>query len=165
MTVSIRNAPLARAACAGPRRRQDSAPALFRLLADSALSRAALAACGAAVAIVDAEDPGWPVAHLNPAFERLFGHRECDVRGQSLVALVLGRTAELQSRLLEAMHGPQEISALHKNGAQLEVDLVLGPVHDSSGRLTHWVVTFTDCSERARLRAELSMQKKPLRVA
>lgn len=166
MTVSLRNAPVARAAChGGPVRRQDSAPALFRLLADSALSRAALAACGAAVAVVDAQDTRWPIAYLNPAFERLFGYRECDVGGQALLSLILDRETAPQEQLLDAVHTPQEIRARHKAGRRLSVEIVLGPVHDSGGRLTHWAITFTDCSELARLRAELSMLKTPLRVA
>ncbi|HSH08487.1 MAG TPA: PAS domain-containing protein [Burkholderiales bacterium] len=166
MTVSLRNAPVARAAChGGPVRRQDSAPALFRLLADSALSRAALAACGAAVAVVDAQDTRWPIAYLNPAFERLFGYRECEVGGQALLSLILDRETAPQEQLLDAVHTPQEIRARHKAGRRLSVEIVLGPVHDSGGRLTHWAITFTDCSELARLRAELSMLKTPLRVA
>jgi len=165
MTVSLRSAPVARAACNGQVRRQDSAPALFRLLADSVLSRAALASCGAAVAIVDAQDARCPIAYLNPAFERLFGYRECEVRGQDVFSLIVDRQADLQDRLREAVRAPQELCARHKNGRPLDVEVVLGPVHDSGGRLTHWVVTFSDCSERARLRAELSMLKKPLRVA
>ena len=165
MTVSLRTAPSARAACHGQRRRQDSAPALFRLLSDSALSRAALTSCGVAVAIVDAQDARWPIIYLNPAFERLFGYRECEVGGQSLATLILDRDVELQELLLEAVGTARETCVVCKNGKRIEVGIALGPVYDSAGHLTHWVMTFTDRSELARLRAELEYLKKPRRVA
>jgi len=38
----------------------------------------------------------------------------------------------------------------------LRVEVVLGPVHDAGGRLTHWVLTFGDRTELARLRDELA---------
>ena len=38
--------------------RREAAPALFRLLADSALSRAALSACGLPLALVEADEIG-----------------------------------------------------------------------------------------------------------
>jgi PAS domain S-box-containing protein len=165
MTVSLKAAPIGRAACNRPIRRQESAPALFRLLADSALSRAALASCSAAVAIVDAQDARWPIAYVNPAFEDLFGHRDCEVSGQALEPLIFERESGLQDRLLDAVRAPHEICAIHKNGKRFDVELVLGPVYDSTGRLTHWVMTFSDRSELSRLRAEVEFLKKPLRVA
>jgi PAS domain S-box-containing protein len=164
MTDSFKAAPVARAACHGRSGRPVLAPALFRLLSDSAMSRAALASCGAAVAIVDAQNANWPIAYLNPAFERLFGHRDRDVGGEPLVSLILSREPGMQDLLLEAVQVPHEICATHKNGTQRNVEIVLGPVHDSGGRLTHWVMTFTDRSEIARLRAELATLK-PRRAA
>jgi len=153
MTVSFRTTPIA---CNGRNGRHDLAPALFRLLSDSAMSRAALASCGAAVAIVDAQDAAWPIAYLNPVFERLFGHRDVDVGGQSLIALIFGLDPQVQDRLLEAVRAPHDVCAAHKNGIPLEVEIVLGPVHDSNGRLTHWVLTCTDRTELAQLREEVA---------
>lgn len=153
MTISLR------AVTAGRNARHDSAPALFRLLSDSAMSRAALASCGAAVAIVDAQDANWPIAYLNPAFERLFGHRDHEVQHKAFVPLVLRRDPSVQDRMLEAVRARHEVCASHKNGAPLDVEVMLGPVHDASGRLTHWVLTFTDRSELTRLRGEVAALK------
>ena len=44
--------------------RPEAAPALFRLLSDSALSRAALGACGFPVALLDASAKGRPFSSL-----------------------------------------------------------------------------------------------------
>jgi len=153
MTVSLR------AVAAGRNARHESAPALFRLLSDSAMSRAALASCGAAVAIVDAQDANWPIAYLNPALERLFGHRDCETQGKSFVPLVLQRDAGAQDRMLEAVRARHEVSASHKSGTPLDVEAMLGPVHDTNGRLTHWVLTFADRSELTRLRGEVAALK------
>ena len=61
--------------------RREAAPALFRLLADSALSRAALSACGLPLALVEADAPGCPVTYVHAAFVSLFGYRESEWRG------------------------------------------------------------------------------------
>ena len=53
----------------------EAAPALYRLLTDSALSRAALGACGIPLAILDARIPARSVTYVNPAFETFFGVR------------------------------------------------------------------------------------------
>ena len=105
-----------------------------------------------------------PIAHLNPAFERLFGYRESEVRGKPFAPLILDHELALEDRLIDA-HTPQEIGAYHRDGTRLDVDVAIGPVHDSAGNLTHWVVTLSDCSELARLRAELARLQKPLRAA
>jgi len=120
------------------------------------MSRAALASCGVAVAIVDAQDARWPIAYLNPAFERLFGHREIEVHGQALLSLILHRAESVQDQLLDAVRAPHELRAIHKDGTALDVEIVMGPVHDCAGHLTHWVLTFSDHSELARLREELA---------
>ena len=168
MTVSLRLETPGRAAspgridCSGRLVRQvreDFAPALFRLLSDSVMSRAALAACGAAVAIVDARDAHWPIAYLNPAFERLFGHRDIEAHGRPLLSLILAHAEGVQDQLLEAVRAPHEVRAIHSNGTALDLEILMGPVHDSAGHLTHWVLTFADQSQLARLREELAAAK------
>ena len=65
-----------------------AAPALARLLADSALSRAAFAACGFPVALADASAKGKPLAYVNPSFEAFFGHRADEVLGRPVITLL-----------------------------------------------------------------------------
>ena len=55
--------------------KQGPAPALYRLLSDSALSRAALGACGVPIAMLDATAAERPVTHVNAAFETFFAER------------------------------------------------------------------------------------------
>jgi len=133
----------------------EPAPALFRLLSDSAMSRAALGACGFPLAILDAAAPLRPVTYLNPAFEGFFGYRCAEALGRPLAALVFHGDDALVHRLLAESSSRWQLRAWAKDGAVRHVELALGAVRSAEGRLTHWVVAFADRSEVERLRAEL----------
>jgi PAS domain S-box-containing protein len=138
----------------------DAAPALFRLLSDSALSRAALGACGVPLAILDASVVSRPVTYINPAFERFFGYRKSEVLGRSLAALIFHGDEPLLHRLLaESAASRWQLRSWGKDGALHHVELALGAVRSEEGRITHWVIGFTDRGEVERLRAELEAFK------
>src|SRR3954464_11324392 len=80
--------------------RPDSAPALYRLLAESALSRAALGSCGIPLALLDANAKSQPLTFVNAAFEAFFGYRETEALGRSLAGLVFRGDEPLVQRLL-----------------------------------------------------------------
>jgi PAS domain S-box-containing protein len=138
----------------------DAAPALFRLLSDSALSRAALGACGIPVAILDATVVSRPVTYVNPAFERFFGYRKSDSLGRSLAALIFHGDEPLLHRLLaQSAASRWQLRSWGRDGGLRHVELALGAVRSEEGRITHWVIGFTDRSEVERLRAELEALK------
>ncbi len=139
--------------------RREAAPALFRLLSDSALSRAALGACGFPLAIVDAATPTRPVSYANPAFEGFFGYKPGEVLGRPLAALLFRGDDALVHRLLAESASNWELKAWAKDGSVRHVELALGAVRSAEGRLTHWVVTLSDRGEVERLRAELAALK------
>jgi PAS domain S-box-containing protein len=133
---------------------RQQAPALARLLSDSALSRAALAACGFPVALADATAKGRPFTYVNSAFEAFFGYRADEVLGRPVITLLFpedeaaaGMFNDAPVRLL--------MRARRKDNAAAEVELSLGMVHGVDGRLTHWVLAFADRGEIARMREEL----------
>jgi PAS domain S-box-containing protein len=133
---------------------RQQAPALARLLSDSALSRAALAACGFPVALADATAKGRPFTYVNSAFEAFFGYRADEVLGRPVITLLFpedeaaaGMFNDAPARLL--------MRARRKDNAAAEVELSLGMVHGVDGRLTHWVLAFADRGEIARMREEL----------
>ena len=64
--------------------RREAAPALFRLLADSALPRAALYACGVPLALVEADAAGCTFSYASAAFESWLGSRWGEVRGSGV---------------------------------------------------------------------------------
>src|SRR5258706_4902780 len=145
----------------GSRPRQDgtralAAPALARLLSDSALSRAALAACGCPVALADASAKGRPFTYVNPAFESFFGYRGDEVLGRPAITLLFPEDEGAATMFNEAPVRLQ-MRARRKDGATAEVELSIGMVHGVDGRLTHWVLAFADRSEIARMREELRL--------
>lgn len=130
------------------------APALARLLSDSALSRAALAACGFPVALADATTKGRPLTYANPAFESFFGYRAGEVVGRPAITLLFPEDEAAASMFNEAPVRLQ-MRARRKDGSSAEVDLSIGMVHGVDGKLTHWVLAFADRSEIERMREEL----------
>jgi len=137
----------------------EAAPALFRLLSDSALSRAALGACGFPLAMLDAAAPARPVTYTNTAFEGFFGYRPADALGRPLAALLFRGDDALVHRLLAESVSRWELKAWAKDGTARHVELALSAVRSAEGRLTHWVVAFSDRTECERLRAELAALK------
>ncbi len=125
-------------------------PALARLLSESALYRAALGACGFPVAILDAADPARPVVYANAAFEEFFGYTEREVLGQPLAQLVLRGDEPLAHRLLAGSRAHWQISVWTKDGSTRRVETTIGAVRGPGERITHWVVAFAECAERAR---------------
>ena len=134
--------------------RPPAIPALARLLSDSALSRAALAACGFPVALADASAKGRPLTYVNPAFEAFFGYRADDVLGRPVITLLFPEADGAASMFNEAPSRVQT-RARRKNGTGAEVELSIGMVHGVDGLLTHWVLAFADRGEIARMQEEL----------
>jgi len=130
------------------------APALARLLADSALSRAALSACGFPVALSDAAAKGLPLTYVNPAFESFFGYRAEEVIGRPVITLLFPED-EGAAIMFKDAPARLRMHARRKSGAAAEVELSIGMVHGIDGRLTHWVLAFADRSEIARMQEEL----------
>ena len=137
-----------------PKGRAPQAPALARLLADSALSRAALAACGFPVALADATAKARPLTYVNSAFEVFFGYRADELLGRPVITLLFPEDEAAASMFNEAPARLQ-MRARRKDGSTADMELSIGMVHGADGRLTHWVLAFADRSELERLREEL----------
>lgn len=132
------------------------APALAQLLSDSALSRAALAACGFPVALSDASAKGRPITYVNPSFEAFFGYRADEVIGRPVITLLFPEADGAAGMFNEA---PARLNMLarRKDGSGAQVELSIGMVHGISGSLSHWVLAFADRSEIARMQEELQV--------
>ena len=79
-------------------RRPEVAPALFRLLAESALSRAALDACGVPLVLVDAAAEGNAISYVNRAFEAFFGYRAAEALGRPAANLLFSEIGRASCR-------------------------------------------------------------------
>jgi PAS domain S-box-containing protein len=134
--------------------RPEVAPALFRLLAEAALSRAALDACGLPVAIAEAAGLR-PISYVNQAFEAFFGYRAAEALGRPAPVL-LAMDAECAGRLFGEPAQSVVLRAQRKDCSLAYVEVSVGAVRGSDGRVTHWVLAFCDCTELEQLRARLS---------
>lgn len=122
-----------------------AAPALFRLLSDSALNRAALDVCAAPVAIMDACAPTYQVVYVNPAFEALFGHAGKEAVGRPARPLLVEDADVLLPWLPWGGEFSRiELACRHRDGSPIRVEAVAGDVRGTRGERTHWVLTFTD---------------------
>ncbi len=122
-----------------------AAPALFRLLSDSALNRAALDVCAAPVVIMDASATAYPVAYVNPAFEALFGYSSKEAIGRPARALLVADAEVLLGWLPWGGELPRvEIACRHRDGTAIHVEAVAGDVRGTRGERTHWVLTFLE---------------------
>jgi len=134
--------------------KQRVAPALARLLADSSLSRAALAACGFPVALADATAMGRPITYVNPSFDAFFGYRADEVLGRPVITLLFPESEGAADMFSDAPVRLQ-MRARCKDGSAADVTVSIGMVHGVDGLLTHWVLAFADRSEIARMQEEL----------
>ena len=133
--------------------RPEVAPALFRLLSESALFRAALGVCGFPVVLLDASSPALKVTYVNSAFAGYFGWHDHEAVGRPLPGLLLrGDEAKLK-RVLGDPDARWRLTAFAKDGEERHVELTVGAVRGADGSLTHWVLSFWD---RAPQPAELS---------
>ena len=113
---------------------------LEKLLADSALARAALRTCGFPLAIIDAAAADRTVVYANPAFEKFFGL----AADKPFALLVFHGDEALLHRLLAQAPARRDLQVWGKDGRTYNVELTLGAVRDAEGRLTHWTVGFAD---------------------
>src|SRR5918996_1113267 len=123
----------------------EAAPALYRLLSDSALS----------LAMLDAKAAARPVTYVNAVFEGFFGYRAAEALGRPLAALLFHGDEPLVHRLLAESSSRWKLRACGKDGAVRHVEISLGAVHSADGQLTHWIAAFADRREVEKLRSEL----------
>ena len=135
--------------------RPEVAPALFRLLAESALSRAALDACGVPVVLADAAAESPQISYVNRAFESFFGYRAAEALGRPVAGLLFANATDA-ARLFRASELQAQLEARRKDGSVAQVDVSIGAVRGVDGRVTHWVLAFSDRTELEQLRESLS---------
>ena len=131
----------------------DAAPALFRLLSDSALYRAAMSASRVPLALLDAADADLAFVFVNPAFERRCGYAGRDALGRpaSLVLAPCGEDASLGALLgltggsTAAAVGVRVACRVRRRDTTERVALAaFDPVRDNLGRVSHWIVALDD---------------------
>jgi len=133
---------------------------LRNALDDLRLYRRAIDASANTVILVSATRPGFPVVHVNPAFERMRGFTAAEVLGRSLLELGekepdQAAVAELRGAMRERREGHAAMRLRCKDGSELFAEVYIAPVNDREGRTTHYVMTQYDVTTAKRYEAEL----------
>jgi diguanylate cyclase len=112
----------------------------------------------AAIAIADARLPDMPLVFVNPAFETLTGYTLADVYGKNC-RFLQGDTRDQSnvSALREAINKGASARVLlrnyRKDGSMFWNDLMISPMHNAAGELTHYFSVCLDASKQV-LRAD-----------
>ena len=118
-----------------------------------ALLKRALDATTTGVAICDAQQHGWPTVYVNAALEAMSGYPASELLGRNLNFLQGGESEQpgletLRHSLREGRDGQVLLRNFRKDGSSYWIELVVSPVRDASGVLTHYVGSQIDVSER-----------------
>ena len=123
------------------------------------LRERAIEAASVGIAIADARLPDFPNIYVNSALCTITGYTEGELLGQTL-RLLQGRDTEESARdtirdALSTGHACEiVIRNYRKDGSGFWNELMLSPVHDEHGVLTHYIGVITDISERRRAEDE-----------
>ena len=117
------------------------------------------------IVICDATTPDYPVIYANAAFSQMCGYPAAAILGTNLRVLQGNdRDQETRQRMREAVERGEQARVLIRNyrpdGSLFWNEIVIQPVRDASGRLTHFIGYHRDASERLKS-AERSAQGLP----
>lgn len=121
----------------------------------------ALEATDVAFVITDATDPVGPIVWVNDAFEQVTGYALGDVIGRNPRLLAGHGTDPLARRRLRTLvesgqSGTVTLLNYRSDGTSFWNQVSLSPMHDDSGRCTHWVGVQVDVTAQvARQEAQL----------
>ncbi len=118
------------------------------------LRHRAIEAASVGISIIDAV-PGFPISYVNSALCRMTGYGQEDLLGRGLTVLQ-GPDPDpaAVAKIVGALAHGRECEVLLKNyrkdGTAFWNELLLSPVRDEEGRLTHYIGVQTDVTERRR---------------
>ncbi len=124
--------------------------------------------CG--VTIADVQLPDLPLIFINEAFEKLTGYKTSEVLGKNCRFLQGDDQDQPGLKVLrESMRKQISCTVLLKNfkksGEMFWNELILSPVFDQDGELTHYIGIQNDVTEREAMRIELNQSKQELQMA
>jgi PAS domain S-box-containing protein len=125
----------------------------LRLQRDLELRNCALNAAASHFLVLDMQLPGWPIVFANRSALRDYGYGPDEVLGRSAVSFIDGDASAIQlEQINEAMRIGREcrteLRAKRKDGSTFWSGVFVGPVHDNSGNVTHYVLVGADITQR-----------------
>jgi two-component system cell cycle response regulator len=128
---------------------------------DEAMYRRLVETSPEGVALIDAQNPEHPVIYVNSAFEALTGYSAAELVGRNLRLLQAhDRDQDGRQRLREALSRGDTCRVLlrnyRKDGSLFWNEMVVVPVRDAEGRITHFAGHHRDAGERLRIDPKVS---------
>lgn len=119
------------------------------------------------IVIADMMLPGQPIIYANPAFTRITGYGADDIIGRNCKVLLGPERSQPESALLAAAVAQgRSCEVLIRNyrldGSLFWNELSISPVRDAEGRVTHYVGSQCDVSDRVRAAEDLRIRSKRL---
>ncbi|MDP2110837.1 MAG: PAS domain S-box protein, partial [Thiobacillus sp.] len=116
-----------------------------------------------AILITDAEVPGNPLIYTNPAFERITGYSQEEALGRNCNFLQNEDTDQpnieaLRQAIREQREGHAVLRNYRKDGSMFWNELLVAPVRDESGKVTHFIGIQNDVTERKAHETQLERQ-------
>ena len=113
--------------------------------------------------IITSSEGDLPIVYCNAAFEQLTGYPASEVLGRNCRFLQGEHTdAETRARLRNALCAGERVDVIilnyRRDGTPFWNALNLAPIHDPSGRVTHFVGIQTDVTERVEQQRRLEVQ-------
>ncbi|MBD2594749.1 PAS domain S-box protein [Nostoc spongiaeforme FACHB-130] len=129
------------------------------------LRERALAAASDGITIADARLPNQPIIYVNPAFEMITGYSATEIIGYNCAFLPgtdpqQPAIQQLQASMKTGKSCQVLLRNYRKDGSLFWNELSISPIHDETGRLTHFIGIHTDISDRKQ--AELNLQRQAL---
>ncbi|EGK90056.1 PAS domain-containing sensor histidine kinase [Microcoleus vaginatus PCC 9802] len=129
----------------------------------------AIAASSNSILIADASRPDIPIIYCNPAFEKLTGYSAEEVIGRNCRFLQGPDTDQAElDKLRSSLRAGTEIQVVLKNYRKDKTpfwnELIVSPILDNEGKLTHFIGVQNDISKRVAAETALQESEERLRA-
>lgn len=125
----------------------------------------ALESVTTAIGIVDALNPSYPLVYVNQAFETLTGYSQSEILGNDLSIIYKDDSEQdgikdITDAVKKGTSCKSTIRNYKKNGDLYWNELVVSPISDENGNITHYVGIHNDITERIKLEQQLIDSKE-----
>lgn len=119
-----------------------------------------LESCACPVLIISAASRAQSIVYASPAFLTLIGYSAAEVLGREWIRFFErdatdSRPQVLQAAIREGSQGQGSLSAKHRNGSTLYLDMKLTALRSDVGLVTHYVAALYDITAERRRREDL----------
>lgn len=147
---------------------QAGSDALIKIQRELELYTAAMESTSSGISISDARQPDMPLIYVNRAFTQMSGYSAEEVIGRNCRFLQGDDRNQHEARrtIRQALETGGHCNVLlknyHKNGRFFWNELIISPIRDKNGELTHFVGIQNDVTDREEARQETAAKQKEL---